>query len=100
MSECFDSAVSVTQTILDPRTDTKHIIDFQYETKKRFPDQMPSPRVRALKPGEPLPDGFVGNVYTIKPKPIPSPKNYTEQVDELADAILKAAGLSFVKDVG
>jgi hypothetical protein len=70
MSECFDSAVSVTQTILDPRTDTKHIIDFQYERERRTP------------------------------KPIPSPKNYTEQVDELADAILKAAGLSFVKDVG
>jgi hypothetical protein len=70
MSECFDSKVSVTQTILDPRTDTKHIIDFQYERERRTP------------------------------KPIPSPKNYTEQVDELADAILKAAGLSFVKDVG
>jgi hypothetical protein len=33
-----------------------------------------------------------------KPKPIPSPKNYTEQVDELASAILDAAGLGFVKE--
>jgi hypothetical protein len=66
MSECFDSKVSVTQTILDPRTDTKHIIDFQYERERRTP------------------------------KPIPSPKNYTQHVDELRDKLLAAAGLAFV----
>jgi hypothetical protein len=44
MSECFDSAVSVTQTILDPRTDTKHIIDFQYERERRTPKPIPSPK--------------------------------------------------------
>jgi hypothetical protein len=44
MSECFDSKVSVTQTILDPRSDTKHVIDFQYERERRTPKPIPSPK--------------------------------------------------------
>jgi hypothetical protein len=66
MTECFDSAVRVTQTFLDPRTDTKHVIDFQYERERRTP------------------------------KPIPSPKNYTEHAADLGRRINTALGLGRV----
>jgi hypothetical protein len=68
MSEDFSGGSRIAWTVLDPRTGTSHIIDPQYERERRTAKATPSPR-----------------------------KPYARQVDELADAILKAAGLSFVK---
>lgn len=68
MSETFVSDARITQRVLNPRTGCAELIDFQYERERRTP------------------------------KPVPSPRTYKQQVDHLADAILKAAGLSFVRE--
>jgi hypothetical protein len=70
----FVSDARIVQTILDPRTGTSHIIDFQYERERRTPRVGPTPRFNTREKIEAATADILAKVglsFVMNPEPLP-----------------------------